>query len=156
MQRSELNTRITMKPSEMGEEVKTFLLRKLKENKKCLNSFTNGYITKILKIVSYENILSVVTANIIFNVVYLAEVIKLKPGIKLLGIVKMTLSTGILCQFQDIKIWIPSGKTAGYKFSASVYTKGQNFIKIGDEIQATILEIRYEKKNFACIASLTT
>jgi len=156
MEKRILTIDISMSPTRMSEDRDTFLLTTLKENKNKLHSMEDGYIISVLKIINHTNIISPITCNIIFTTKFLVNSIVLKKGVKLLSSVKMILSTGLLCQFQDIKIWIPCGKTGGYKFAYGMYIKNNDEINVDDEVQVQLIEIRYEKKSFSCIAILTT
>ena len=151
-----LNRDISVSPDKINTDYKELMLQTLEANKKLLHSRENGYVTKILKIINYKNIISPVSANIIFNVKFLVETIILKKGLTLLVNVKMIISHGILCNFRNIKIWIPSEQTNGYKYKSSIFEKNEEQIKVNDEIQVKLIEIRYEKNMFSCIALLTT
>ena len=151
-----LNKEISMSPENINKDYKKFMFQTLEDNKNLLHSIKNGYVTKILKIINYKNIISPVSANIIFNVKFLVETIILEKGLTLLVNVKMIISHGILCNFRNIKIWIPSEQTNGYKYKSSIFEKNEEQIKVNDEIQVKLIEIRYEKNMFSCIALLTT
>ena len=156
MEQRIITTNISMSPTRMEEPRGPFLLATLQQNKHRLHSLEDGYIIKILEVISFTNIISPVTCNIIFTTTFLAESIILQKDVKLLAYVKMILGTGLLCQFQDVKIWIPTGKTGGYRYANGVYIKGNEEIVIDDEVQVQLTEIRYEKKSFSCIAVLTS
>jgi hypothetical protein len=151
-----LNRDISVSPNKINTDYKELMLQTLEANKKLLHSIKNGYVTKILKIINYKNIISPVSANIIFNVTFLVETIILEKGLILLVNVKMIISHGILCNFKNIKIWIPCEQTNGYKYKSSIFEKNEEQIKVNDEIQVKLIEIRYEKNMFSCIALLTT
>ena len=152
-----LSTLISMNPKNIKKDkkYKEFLFKTLQEKKDILNSVNNGYILNIKKILNYNNYISPVSSDIIFTVTFLAECLMLKKGLKLDVNVKMIISHGILCNFKNIKIWIPNNKINGYKFKSSIFEKDDDQIKINDKIQVKLVEIRYEKNIFSCIASLT-
>ena len=156
MEQRIITTNISMSPTRMEEPRGPFLLDTLQKNKHRLHSPEDGYIIKIIKIISFTNVISPVTCNIIFTTKFLAESIILQKGVKLLSSVKMMLGTGLLCQFQDVKIWIPTGKTGGYRYDNGMYIKDDEEINLGDEVQVQLTEMRYEKKSFSCIAVLTS
>ena len=156
MQKLCLDTKVIMKPSEITSDLDKFLMETIRTNRQYLNSAEHGCIAKVNKIIDHTNIVSSVTSNIVYTVKI--EVERLLPiqGLKLLVEIKMLLSTGILCQLYDIKFWIPATKTGGYKYIHNKYVKKDSELQQGDEVQIQILEIRYEKKTFSCIALLTT
>ena len=147
---------VIMEPNDIKEDREKFLLKILRENRAKLHSLEDGFIVKIVKILDKHNIVSNVTGNIIFTVKFLVKSITLKTGLEIPVVVKMVLTPGILCQYYDIKIWIPSIKTNGFKFISNTFIKGKNQIIVGHTITAKLSEIRYEKKSFSCIASLIT
>ncbi len=156
MQKLCLDTKVIMKPSEITTDLNEFLIETIRANRQYLNSEEHGCIAKINKIIDHKNIVSPVTANIVYTVEIEVERLLPKKGLKLLVEIKMLLSTGILCQLYDIKFWIPVNKAGGYKYMNNRYIKGDAELHEGDNIQIQILEIRYEKKTFSCIALLTT
>jgi hypothetical protein len=68
----------------------------------------------------------------------------------------MILAPGMLCNYYDIKIWVPIANTNGFKFISNILIKKKEQISVGSEMNVKISEIRYEKKKFSCIASLVT
>ena len=156
MQARVLKRSVTMPPQMMEENINDFLLLTLQKYRHDLNSKSTGYVTRINKILNYNNKISVVTGNIVFDVTFEADTIFLRKGLKMIVTVKMCLSTGILCQYQEIKIWIPRTKTSGYSFTNGRYQKDGETIEIGENVQVEISGIRYERKVFSCIARLTT
>jgi len=146
---------IVIKPTDLNKNISDFLLIKLNENKEKIHSKENGYIINFKKIISYTNKISHITGNILFNVKTLATVIKPKKDKIMNATVKMLINHGILCQYKNIKIWIPSDKMDGYKFYYGVYKKNKDKIQKEDEIQVKIIETRYEDHKFSCIALLT-
>ena len=156
MQKLIMYTNVIMKPSEITENLNEFLIETIRNNRQYLNSSENGCIAKVNKILSHTNMISPVTSNIHYKVKIEVERLLPKQGLKLEVEVKMILETGILCQSHDIKFWIPANKTGGYKFESGRYIKDDSELLQGDVVQVQILEIRYEKKIFSCIALLTT
>tara|TARA_B100001769_G_C21822355_1_gene446963 strand:+ start:233 stop:700 length:468 start_codon:yes stop_codon:yes gene_type:complete len=146
---------IIIHPGDLDKNMNEFLLEQLNNHKEKLHSNDNGYIINFKKIISYTNRISHITGNIIFTTKSIASVVKPSKGTKLNVIVTMLINHGILCQYKNIKVWIPSDKMNGYNFSYGVYKKGQNVIQKDDEIQVHILETRYEDHKFSCIALLT-
>jgi len=156
MQKLVMYTDVIMKPSEITDQLNEFLIEAIRKNRQYLNSAENGCIAKVNKILNHTNIISPVTSNIHYKVEIEVERLLPKKGIKLDVEVKMLLETGILCQLYDIKFWIPANKAGGYKFQHGRYVKDDLEILQGEMVQIQILEIRYEKKIFSCIALLTT
>lgn len=146
---------IIIQPGDLDKNIKEFLLEQLNINKEKLHSNENGYIINFKKIISYTNKISHITGNIIFTTKAVASVVKPSKGTILNANVTMLINHGILCQYKNIKIWIPSDKMNGYKFAHGIYNKGKDVIKKDDEIQVNILETRYEDHKFSCIALLT-
>lgn len=150
-----INKEIIIKPTDLNKNVSDFLLFKLNENKEKIHSKENGYIINFKKIISYTNKISHITGNILFNVKTLATVMNPKKDKIMIATVTMLINHGILCQHKNIKIWIPSDKMNGYKFSYGIYKKNKDKIQKEDEIQVKITETRYEDHKFSCIALLT-
>ena len=146
---------IVIHPKDLDKNIHDFLLEKLNSNKENIHSRKNGYIINFKDIVSFTNKISHISGNIIYTVKSIASVIKPEKNKIMIAKVNMLINHGILCQYKNIKIWIPSDKMNGYKFSHGVYKKKKEIIKKDDEIQVKILETRYEDHKFSCIALLT-
>ena len=109
-----------------------------------------------MKIIDWSNQVSNITGNILFNTNLLVNSIILKKNLEIPVTVTMILAPGILCNYYDIKIWVPISNTNGFKFISNMLIKKKQQISVGSTVDVKISEIRYEKKKFSCIASLVT
>lgn len=142
-----LKTSICIEPSKLGENIDKMLLENLKTT--VLNSCdkNNGYIVDVISIIDYDNIISNATSQIIFTIIYLAECIKPCIGDIVKAKVMNVTSDGIFCIVYDrCKTIIPANRLN------PDFTKK---FKIGEEIDAEIVNIRYDNKNFSCIATIS-
>ena len=156
MEQRKIQRIVFMPPDKIGEDRKEFLLETMRKNKDKLHSQKDGYIVEVLEIVNWINQVSNISGNIIFKTCVLVNSIVLKKNLEIPVTVTMILAPGILCNYYDIKIWIPILNTNGFKFISNTLIKKKLQISVGSTVDVKILEIRYEKKKFSCIASLVT
>ena len=118
----------------------------------------DGYIKskKILSISS--NVISKIHNKISFTITYMAETIKPEKGMKIDScIINNIFPSGILLEYEKIKIFIPVSNIVknGYNINKNILEKqNTESIKIGDKINIVIQDIRFENKNFICVASM--
>ena len=156
MEQRKIQRVVFMPPDKIGDDRKEFLLETLKKSRDKLHSQADGYIVEILKVIDWTNKVSNISGNIIFDTSILVNSIVLKRNLEIPVTVTMILAPGILCNYYDIKIWIPISNTNGFKFISNTLIKKKQQISVGDTVTVKISEIRYEKKKFSCIASLVT
>ena len=158
MQEVELVRSISISPLYLTKNLKENILNKLKEdiaNNIC--SDENGYIMKIIEIISFEkNIVSRIGYDINFFVKFKCLVLKPAVGQVLNGNVNMILANGIFLKLGGINILIPKSNLKNFEYiKESQSFKNNKFeIKIGDEISVILDIIKYEKKTYSCIAKL--
>lgn len=156
MEQRKIQRIVFMPPDKIGNDREEFLLQTLKQNRDKLHSQKDGYIVEILKITDWSNQVSNITGNILFKTNVMVNSIILKKKLEIPVAVTMILAPGILCNYYDIKIWVPIANTNGFKFISNMLIKKKQQIAVGSTINVKISEIRYEKKKFSCIASLVT
>ncbi len=156
MEQRKIQRIVFMPPDKIGTDRREFLLQTLKQNRDKLHSQKDGYIVEIVKIIDWSNQVSNITGNILFNTNLLVNSIILKKNLEIPVTVTMILAPGILCNYYDIKIWVPISNTNGFKFISNMLIKKKQQISVGSTVDVKISEIRYEKKKFSCIASLVT
>ena len=156
MEQRKIQRIVFMPPDKIGNDRNEFLLQTLKQNRDKLHSQKDGYIVEILEIIDWSNQVSNITGNILFKTNAMVNSIILKRNLEIPVTVTMILAPGILCNYYDIKIWIPISNTNGFKFISNTLIKKKQQISVGDTATVKISEIRYEKKKFSCIASLVT
>tara|TARA_Y100001980_G_C14529228_1_gene305018 strand:- start:151 stop:621 length:471 start_codon:yes stop_codon:yes gene_type:complete len=156
MEQRKIQRIVFMPPDKIGNDREEFLLQTLKQNRDKLHSQKDGYIVEILKITDWTNQVSNITGNILFKTNLMVNSIILQKNLEIPVSVTMILAPGILCNYYDIKIWVPIANTNGFKFISNMLIKKKQQIAVGSTINVKISEIRYEKKKFSCIASLVT
>lgn len=127
----------------------------------------DGYI-KSRKILSLSsNVISKIHNKLSFTVIYVAEIIKPEKNMKLESIVNNIFPSGVLLEYEKIKIFIPLSNVTknNYIINKNILEKksdgsdgsvdsSDNHIKIGDKIKVVIQDVRFENKNFICVASM--
>ena len=156
MEQRKIQRIVFMPPDKIKKDRSEFLLQTLKQNRDKLHSQKDGYIVEILEITDWTNQVSNITGNILFKTNALVNSIILKRNLEIPVTVTMILAPGMLCNYYDIKIWVPIANTNGFKFISNILIKKKEQISVGSEMNVKISEIRYEKKKFSCIASLVT
>ena len=156
MEQRKIQRVVIMPPDKIGDDRKEFLLETLKKSRDKLHSQKDGYIVEILEIIDWSNQVSNITGNILFKTNVMVNSIILKRNLEIPVTVTMILAPGILCNYYDIKIWVPIANTNGFKFISNMLIKKKEQIAVGSTMNVKISEIRYEKKKFSCIASLVT
>ena len=70
--------------------------------------------------------------------------------------VTMIFIHGIFCQLNNLKLLIPNDQLSDYIFDAKqkIYTGKNTKIRLNDEINVKITDIRYKKKNYNCIGQI--
>ena len=146
-----LTKKISVSPDDFSSNIISLLSEKLK---KIPCSEKHGYILDINKILSYESLLSRTTGNNIYTIKFIASTLKPQIGKKLNCIVVMTLPNGILAEFLDIKLLVPSSNLHDYEYKNQTFYNDKRVITIGDQISVLIKDMRYIKNKFNCIGTL--
>ena len=146
-----LTEKILIKPHNFSSNIIHLLSEKLKEIP-CNEKY--GYILDVVKIISYSHLLSRTTGNNIYTVKFEANTLKPKIDKKLNCSVMMILPNGILAEFLDIKLLVPSSKLTDYEYKDQCFYNDKRVISVGDQICISIKNIRYIKNKFNCIGTL--
>jgi DNA-directed RNA polymerase subunit E'/Rpb7 len=146
-----LTKKISISPGDFSNDIVSILSDKLKKIP-CSEKY--GYILDINTILSYESLLSRTTGNNIYTIKFEANTLKPQIGKKLNCIVVMTLPNGILAEFLDIKLLVPSSHLQDYEYKNQTFYNDKRVITIGDQICVLIKDIRYIKNKFNCIGTL--
>lgn len=151
-----MQTRVPMKPSHLGLSPVEYIMTTLKTNREYLTTKSGGHVVEIIKIDNYHNEISNVTENIIWTVDYTARVVLPRVGDVLKVLATILLTSGMLCNFHGIKVWVPEHLTGKYRFISNTFSDGEDQIRKDDEINVIVTTVRYDKKAFSCIARLET
>jgi DNA-directed RNA polymerase subunit E'/Rpb7 len=151
MNENMLTKRIIIKPSEFTENITDLIKQKIK-NLPCTKDY--GYVIDILKILSYE---SMISRNNGYNIV--TAQIKAHTFLPIVGleidcIVNMIFPQCIFATFINIKIVIPVSELEDFTYENQQFKNADTVIQIGDSIKVKILNTRFKQKNFSCIAKL--
>ena len=100
----------------------------------------------------YSNIINRNGNKIVYKVVYDVECFKPFIDAEYNAEIKYIFEDGIVLLYYKMKILIPKNNLIenGYTFENNTYG---NF-KVGDYINIIVIQIKYEKNNFMCIANL--
>jgi DNA-directed RNA polymerase subunit E'/Rpb7 len=121
----------------------------------------DGYI-KSRKIISVSsNVISKIHNKLSFNIIYVAETIKPCKNMKIESIINNIFPSGVLLEYEKIKIFVPLSNITknNYIINKNTLEKNSNeneniILKIGDKIKVVIQDVRFENKNFICVASI--
>jgi DNA-directed RNA polymerase subunit E'/Rpb7 len=150
-----LRAQVPMKPKDLAQDPKAYIKKALMRIKAQLTTRESGHVIDVVSILHYRNVISRVTEDILWLVIYEALVVNPKVSQDLMVTVNMVLVAGILCSYHGIKIWVPCHLANGYKFISNTFKKGNDVIKVSDTIQVKVSTVRYDQKAFSCIARLT-
>jgi DNA-directed RNA polymerase subunit E'/Rpb7 len=151
-----INRRICLDPKFLDNQYIIHLTKKLEISTKDECSLEHGYILKVNSIVKILNdCVSPGTSDIVFSVVFNANVLKPKIGSQFIGRVCMIFPPGLLVSVQErLKVLIPVSNLNGYDFveSSGCFKKNSEEIREGDilKIEITGSDYRSEKKDFSC------
>jgi DNA-directed RNA polymerase subunit E'/Rpb7 len=156
-----LESKVCIEPEFLNRSYVKRIHEKLKSKcgKQC--DMENGYIISIKKLLRIkDNYISNVSCELIFVVVYEAEI--LKPEIDKLFSDKvcMIFSGGIFLNICDkFKVLLPHNSLKNYTFDASTKTfvnesSPSDVIKEGSIISVKITGLKYQKNNFSCFGEL--
>ena len=155
LQKSVETSQIILRPDELAN-IESNLEKKIRK-KVGMCSKEKGYIIMIHNIQRHkklQNTISRVSGNCIFTVSY--DICTLKPEIG--HVYKVLISSifkeGIFCEYNNIKILIPSTELKQYTFQNKILVSKDSTIQIGDWIKIRIQNVRYDDQNYQCIAKL--
>lgn len=150
-----LEKNIDIDPQYLNETLLSAIEEQFQKGSSC--TLKDGYVKskKILSIKS--NVISKIHNKISFTVKYLAETIKPEKNVKLECAINNIFPSGVLLEYEKIKIFIPVSNLIKNNFTINkniINGKDSETIKIGDKIKIIIQDVRFENKNFICIASI--
>lgn len=146
-----LKKRIVIHPHEFSENITDLIERKIK-NLPCTREY--GYVIEIIKILSYESMLSRNNGNNIVTVQIKAYTFLPTVGLDIDCIVNMIFPQCIFATFINIKIVIPVSELENFTYENQQFKNADTVIQIGDSIKVEIVNTRFKQKNFSCIAKL--
>lgn len=151
-----VNEEIIIRPSEL-DKVHDTIVKKINE-KIGTCSLEKGYIVGVENIYRHilQNKISRNSGNCIFNVSYNIQTLKPTKGHVYEATIVNIFKEGIFCEYKNIKILIPISELKEYEFCQFIpsFTCKDKNLKIGDKITVVIFAVRYENKNYKCIAKL--
>jgi DNA-directed RNA polymerase subunit E'/Rpb7 len=135
-----------------------FVMLKNKYEKTCNED--DGIILSIDEIKNVENMISKDSCYIIFNITFLATVIKPEKGVKLVIKPSMISSKGIFGKIYDnINIFVPESNfkdLKDWKFSNDSYTNSKNGRIVNKEstVDIVITDIKFNSTKYNCVCSM--
>ncbi len=151
-----IERRICLHPMYLDQNIMSHLLSEVKKSMEgeCTRDF--GHILNVTRIVDVKNnCISAATSDIVFTVVFEANILKPEEGRNLTGTVCLLIPTGILLNVQDkLNILVPRATLNGYEFNQGKYEKEGMVIKNNDVLIVNITGVQYSKKKFSCIGRL--
>jgi DNA-directed RNA polymerase subunit E'/Rpb7 len=147
-----IERRIYLEPAYLDENIMDHLFNKIVQTTcgECTQEY--GYITGVKNIVKILN-----NEDTIFTVLFDAHTLKPELGSKLSGNICMVYKDGIFINVADRqKILIPASTLSDWKYDEvqSTYSKKQNTIKVGSNVNITVTASKFNKKGFICVGSL--
>lgn len=148
---------VYLESHEQCKEYKSLLLKKLKEyyEKKAFEKY--GIINTVLSIenIHYEEMMKTNPTIYFLTDTVVETYFPKKEDIIKLEITKI-LSYGIFLERSSFRVLIPSVPSS-YKLEKDIdffYKTNKGDIKIGDEIEFVITDVRFEKAGFHCLAKI--
>jgi len=153
-----IERRICLEPQFLDSNIMNHVFEKVKRSVQNECTKEHGYIIEVTRVVGIsDNWISSANSDIVFNVVFEAEVLKPEIGLLLEGDVCMIFPNGILLNIQTkMKFLIPLGSLNGYQFNSlsMCYENGDSKIEKGDVLTVEVVEIKYKDQNFMCFGNL--
>lgn len=156
-----ITLRFCLAPEFFDANYKTHLLRSIRERYENKSFKEFGYILEILGIhqILNEEIMSMVP-NVFFMVEVDARLYRPQVGDHLEVRVEKIFHHGVFIMEDKVRILIPIALCALYEvqkdFSSFylLHTKTQKTFRKGDALTVELVEVRFEKDGFSCIASI--
>jgi len=154
----EIRRNICIDDENLDSNYKEHLLEKIKIITKNECSKNHGHIIEIIEIVEIlDNKISSAKANIIFDIIFKAKVLKPMKNKKYDANVCMITEDGIFLDvYNKINILLPKNELCDYELKDDRYInkKNKKSIKYGDIINVGIRDTQYSNKNFSSIGFL--
>jgi DNA-directed RNA polymerase subunit E'/Rpb7 len=146
-----IEKRLMLEPIYLDSNIMTHFKNLLEKNVigECTEEY--GHILSIKRIIEITN-----NESTIFKVIFDAETLKPEAGKNIKGKVCMLYKDGIFLKAGNQKLLIPVLNLNGYKFDEveQIYTKDNETIQEGQEIEACVTAVKYSNNNFSCFGSL--
>lgn len=152
-----LEKNIDIEPKYINENILQTIEEQFNKNNEC--TLKDGYI-KSKKIISIKsNPITKIYNKISFTVRYIAETLKPEKGMKLKAVINNIFPSGVLMEYEKIKIFVPLKNIEKINMSINkniIEHKKDKDTKftMGDTVKIVIQDIRFETKNFICIAQI--
>ena len=154
MEEQILVEKIILESKYINNNIQNSILNKLEKlTDICTEKY--GYIIDIIKIIEIiDNKILDNTGDILFTIKFRAKILKPILDLELNAKINMIFNHGIFCQYIHLPILIPYTKLKDFEYKDKKFIKDDVELKIGDNINVKLTDIRYHKKKFNCIASL--
>lgn len=153
MERTEIETKITVSPWFFDGNLNSHLLGLLKEKLENTCTQEHGYILRIHRIISHTNLIT--CTGTIFTVKFEAETIKPVSGKIYTGNITMIFQYGFFVEIKGkLKVLVPKTQTGGYTYENGMFVKGKQKLLVGNEVKIQITGVSYESHKFSCIGKL--
>lgn len=146
---------IELHPKYLNSNIANNILEILKSTKICSESI--GIVTEIQKIQKIQSIsISQVTKFPVFRINFMANVVLPQKNVITESKITMIFQQGIFLESDHVKFLVPVSELEGYEYSelTNFFYRGDIILKVGDIINIKIIDIKYEKNSFNCIATL--
>jgi len=152
-----IDIQIKVCPHELNRNIKETICTKVqaKYDQSCDKEY--GYIINILDITCEGDniIISSGKGDILFYVKLTALFLNPFSGLVLKCKINRIFKLGIFGNLEKLKILIPAKKLEDWTYIDDTYKNDSKILKSGDEIFVKIIEVKYEKKSYSCIAILS-
>lgn len=153
-----MEKKICVEPKYLNENIREYLLEKVKKDYLLQCDSEKGYIVKIYdNIQILDNTVATASPNVFFRIRFQVKALKPEAGCDYEGKVCMIFPQGIFVEvLEKMKVLVPVDKLGNYKYvkGDNIFQNGKKKIERGQSVQVMIDLIRYEKQNFSCIGSL--
>lgn len=146
-----ITIRIVIPPENLNKDITT-VIKEYSNEKICFKEY--GYITDIIKINSWNSLISRTNGSNIITAIVEANTFLPKVGLTIDCIVTMIFPQCIFAEYIDLKVVIPSSELKNYTYINQMFKYNEKIIKVGDIIKVDILNVRYKKQKFSCIGKL--
>lgn len=158
MNNIDINLNVKVKAEYMNNNIHTHIFDSLKKKYEGTCTEEKGYLINVNKINRIIEKSLTEDVELYFLCDCNADVLKPFKGENLKLKVTMIFIHGIFCQLNNLKLLIPHDKLNDYIFDTKkqiyIHKNNNKEIKLNDEINVKITDIRYKKKNYNCIGQI--
>tara|TARA_Y100000389_G_scaffold199548_1_gene238153 strand:- start:1440 stop:1922 length:483 start_codon:yes stop_codon:yes gene_type:complete len=151
----EIRRNICLDHKNMNKNYKDFLLSKIKKITKNECTKKYGHIIDVKEIKEIlDNKISAAKSSLIFDLIFIADILKPEIGKEIMATVCMITENGIFLEVHEkLNILIPLNELTEYKLQDDKYInkKNKKSIKYNDTIKVGIKAVKYYNQNFSCI-----